>query len=53
MLRMPVAARGMGLGENYSVSDPAGTRKDYIEQIIDDGIKVHNRNYVQSTELVR
>ena len=53
MLRMPVAARGMGLGEDYSVSVPAGTRKEDIERIIDDRIEVHNRNYVQSIKLVR
>ena len=53
MVRMPVAARGMGLGEDYSVSVPTGTRKEDIERIIDDGIQVRNRNYVQSTELVR
>ena len=38
MLRMRVAARGMGLGKDYKVSVPAGTRKKDIEQIIDDGI---------------
>ena len=53
MLRMLVAAQGMGLGDDYSVSVPTGTRKEDIERIIDDGIQVHNRNYVQSTELVR
>ena len=53
MFRMPVAARGMGLGLDYSMSVPAGTRKEDIERIIDDGIQVRNRNYVQSTELVR
>ena len=53
ILRMPVTARRMGLGEDYSVSVPAGTRKEDIERIIDDGIQVSNRNYVQSTELVR
>ena len=53
MLRMPVATRGMGLGEDYSVSVPTGTQKEDIEQIIDDGIEVCNRNYVQLTELVR
>ena len=53
MLRMPVAARNMGLSEDYSVSVPAGTRKEDIERIIDDGIQVRNRNYVKSTELVR
>ena len=53
MLRMPVVARGMDLGEDYSVSVPVGTRKEDIERIINDGIQVRNRNYVQSTELVR
>ena len=53
MLRMPVAAWGMGLGEDYMVSISAGTRKEDIQRIIDDGIQVRNRNYVQSTELVR
>ena len=53
MFRMPVAARGMGLGEDYTVSILAGTRKEDIERIIDNGIQVRNCNYVQSTELVR
>ena len=53
MLRMLVATRGMGLGEDYTVSVPAGTQKEDIQRIIDDGIQVLNRNYVQSTELVR
>ena len=53
MLRMLVAARGMGLGKDYSVSVPIRTRKEDIQRIIDDGIQVRNRNYVQSTELVR
>ena len=46
MLRMPVASRGMGLGEDYSVSVPTRTRKEDIERIIDDRIEVRNRNYV-------
>ena len=53
MLRMSVAARGMGLGEDYSVSVPTVTRKEDIQRIIDDEIQVRNRNYVQLTELVR
>ena len=51
MLRVPVAARGMGLGEDYSVSIPTGTRKEDIERIIDDGIEVRNRNYVQTGKI--
>ena len=38
MLQMPVAARGMGLGEDYMVSFSAGTHKEDIQWIIDDGI---------------
>ena len=38
MLCISVAAWGMGLGEDYSVSVPTGTRKEDIERIIDDGI---------------
>ena len=53
MLRMPVVARGMGLGEDYTVSIPTGTRKEDVQRIIDDGIQVCNRNYVQSTKMVR
>ena len=53
MLRMPVAARGMGLGEDYSMSVPTGTQKEDIERIIDDEIPVRNSNYVQLTELIR
>ena len=53
MYRMPVAARGMGLGEDYSMSVPVGTQKEDIERIIDDGIQVCNRNFLQSTKLVR
>ena len=53
MLLMPVAARCMGVGEDYSVNVPAGTQKEDIERIIVDGIQVRTRNYVQSTELVR
>ena len=53
MYRMPVVARGMGLGEDYSMSVPAGTRKEDIEWIINDGIQVRNHNFIQSTEQVR
>ena len=51
--RMSVAARGMGLLEDYSMTLPASTPKEDFLQIIDDGIQVRNRNFVQSTELIR
>ena len=51
--RVPVAARDMGLREDYSVTLPVSTPKEDFLQIIDDGIQVWNHNFVQSTELVR
>ena len=53
MYRVRVTARGMGLHEDYTVPLPASTPKEDFLQIIDDGIQVRNRNFVQSTELVR
>ena len=53
MLWMSLATRGMGLGEDYLVCIPEATRKEDIQRIINDEIQVRNRNYVQSTELVR
>ena len=51
--RVPVAARGMDLREDYSVTLPASTPKEDFLQINDDGIQVRNRKFVQSIELVR
>ena len=51
--RVPVVARGRGLCKDYSVILPASTLKEDFLQIIDDDIQVWNRNFVQSTELVR
>ena len=51
--RVSVVARGMGLREDYSMTLPASTPKEDFLQIIDDGIQVKNRNFVQSTKLVR
>ena len=46
--RVLVAARGMGFHEAYTVPVPASTPKEDFLQIIDDGIQVRNRNFVQS-----
>ena len=51
--RVPVVARGLGLRKDYTMTLPASTPKEDFLQIIDDGIQVRNRNFVQSTELVR
>ena len=51
--RVPIVARSMGLHEDYSVNLPTSTPKEDFQQIVDHGILVQNRNFVQSTELVR
>ena len=51
--RVLVVARGLGLREDYTMTLPASTPKEDFMQIIDDGIQVRNRNFVQSIELVR
>ena len=50
---MPVTAREAGLGEEYSVVVPVGTIKEDIQQIVEDGMQIRNRNYFQSAELVK
>ena len=52
ILRMPVTIRSGGQGEEYSVSVPAGTTKEDLQQMIEDGMQARNRNFTQSTELV-
>ena len=51
--QVPVVARGMSFREDYSVTLPASTSKEDFLQIIDDGIRVWNRNFIHSTEMVR
>ena len=51
--RVLVVAWGLGLREDYTVTLPSFTPKEGFLQIIDDGIQVRNRNFGQSTELVR
>ena len=53
MLRMLVAARANGVSEDYSVTIPTDTNKEDFQHKIDDGIQIRNRNYIQSSELVR
>ena len=52
-LRIPVTVWEAGLGEEYSVAVPVGTIKEDIRQIVQDGMLIHNRNFVQSEELVK
>ena len=51
--RVPVVALGRGLREDYTMTLLDFTPKEDFLQIIDDGIQVRNRNFFQSTELVR
>ena len=51
--QVPVVAQGMGLREDYTMTLPTSTPKEDFPQIINDGIKVRNRNFVQSIKLVR
>ena len=53
MFLMLVAARANCVDEDYFLIVPAGTNKEDLQQIIDDGIQIRNRNYIQSFELVR
>ena len=53
MLQMPITAREAGLGEEYSVAVPVGTIKEDIQQIVEDGMQIRNRNYIQSAKLVK
>ena len=45
MLRMPVAVRAGGQGEDYFISVPIGTTKEDLQQMIEDGMQVRNRNF--------
>ena len=52
-LRLLVRAREAEQGEEYSVAVPVGTIKEGIYQIVEDGMQIHNRNFVQTAELVK
>ena len=47
MLRMPTAVRAGGQGEEYSFSVLADTTKEDLQQMIEDGMQVRNRNFSQ------
>ena len=52
MLRMPVDVRARGKGEEYIILVTTGTIKEDLQQMIEDGMQVRNRNFAQSTKLV-
>ena len=53
MLLMPVDVWAKGKGEKYVVSIPTYTYKDDLKQVVEDGMLIRNRNFVQSAKLVR
>ena len=52
LLRMPVVRRAEGRGEVYVVSILAYACKDKLKQVVEDGMLLRNRNFIQSAELV-
>ena len=52
LLRMSVALRAKGKGEEYVVSVPAYACKKDLKQVVEDNMLIRNRNFVQSAELV-
>ena len=52
LLRMLVAVRTEGRGEEYVVSVPASFGKKDLWQMVEDGMLVRNRKFAQSTKLV-
>ena len=53
LLRMPIALWAEGRGEEYSIPVLAYVCKDDLTQVVEDGMLIRNRNFVQSAELVR
>ena len=49
---MPTEVRAEGKGKKYVVSIPTYTRKEDLKQVVEDDILIHNRNFVQSAEIV-
>ena len=52
LLRMTVAVGAEGIGEEYAILVPAYACKDELKQVVEDGMLIRNRNFVQSAELV-
>ena len=53
LLWMPVDVQAEGKGEKYVASIPAYACKENLKQVVEDDMLIRNRNFVQSTELVR
>ena len=46
LLRMSIAVRAEGRGEEYAVSVIAYACKDELKQVVEDGMLIRNRNFV-------
>ena len=46
-LRLPMRVWEAGQGEEYSVVVPVGTIQEDIYQIVEDGMQIRNRNFIQ------
>ena len=52
LLRKLVVVRAKGKGEEYVISVSAYACKDKLKQVVEDGMLIRNRNFIQSTKLV-
>ena len=52
LLRMPVVVRAEGIGKEYIIPVRAYTCQDDLKQVVEDGMLICNRNFVQLEELV-
>ena len=52
LLQMPVVVRAEGRAEEYVVSVSTYACKDELNQVVEDGMLIRNRNFVQSVKLV-
>ena len=53
MLQMPIEVQAEGKGEKYVVSIPAYSCKEDLKHMVEEGMQMRNRNFVQSVEMVR
>ena len=52
LLQMPVVVRVEERGEECVISVPAYACKDELKKVVEDGMLIRNRNFIQSTKLV-
>ena len=52
LLRILVVVRAEGRGEEYVISVPTYACKDKLKQVVEDGMLIHNYNFIHLVELV-